>query len=1351
MTVKNEKRLKILEVNNIDLPGRRFNGYDLVEFINKDTKFFAKQMVIDKLSNNKNVVNFFDSYDLLNLEKRLNKLENESLSVHSQLSLTSPALIKHKDFKQADLVHYHLIHNTKLSLFSLIKLFSSRPTVLSIHDPWLFTGRCVHPEGCNGWKEGCANCNYLYNLFSFEKDNCKYLWKLKQKIYKKIDIDFIVSTQFMMDMFKTSPLTSHFKNVHLIPFGIDLNNFSNRIPKIEARKKLGIGYDDVVLFFRAQTEFKGTDYIIEALENLTTAKKITLLTCSEVGLLSAIQNKYNMVELGHINDEEIVTAYNACDIFLMPSRGESFGLMAVEAMACSKPVIIFNNTALPYVTFAPDCGVLVENKNVLKLMEAIKWLVEDEKERKRRGEYGRKLVEKHYDINKYNTKMISIYEKAYKRQKNKKYTFQTGKIDYLLDDVQLLIKKLRKLVWLLFEELPPKFSFEKYENLDFKENNNIDINYSLDSVQMLISEFNDELYNYFKKKGRFWVFVKKVKTGWRLAKYDRKKLKIKICGYLETRPILYKVLKSPYIVLRKTKGLIVYKKKINNKIKELELQNDNLIQVVMELKEHKNQMFTELNNLKSDGILIKNEVKYIVQTSANDYKNIFYYHGGSGNHGCEALVKTLVSINDFKKNENCLYSYNAEEDYKYGLNSIVKYIKQSNLDSEEITNDYFVNDSIALSIGGDNYCGYDYGTKKLAKYNRKFNEKGIKTALIGCSIEPEILTHSEVLDDLKLFSLITARESITYNALLEVGIDKNIHLIPDSAFTLKPVYLSLPSGFKEGKTIGLNVSDLVQSYDKKEKITYNNYKFLIEYIINYTDYQIALIPHVVQKYNDDMEVLTSLFDEYKETGRVILINEYNCNEIKGFISRCKIFIGARTHATIAAYSSYVPTLALGYSVKSRGIAKDIFGTEENYVLAVQKLTSDKDLTAAFKWIEKNYVKIKKNLNKFMPDYIEKCYNLKPLIENLKKEKNSKKALASPENCTGCSVCVNVCPKKSITMKLNKEGFFIPVTDYSKCIDCDLCKKKCPINNTHTSNKSIISYAAKNKNINTRLNSSSGGIFRILAEKTLENKGVIFGAGFDNNNEVCHLEVNNIEKLIKLQRSKYVQSNIKDSYKKAATYLKKGKEVLFSGTPCQIQGLKTFLNEEYENLTCVDVVCHGVPSPKIFKNYCKELEKKFNSQIININFRNKDNGWKNFNNKYEFNNGKILNNIFNEDLYMKAFLQNLILRNSCYDCKANNFRSKSDITLGDYWGIDILHPEFDDDKGVSLVILKTKKGQKKFEEIKPEISYIKTDINEAIKYNLCLVKSVFPHYNRENFFSSASKENITDVLIEYLNK
>ncbi len=384
-------------------------------------------------------------------------------------------------------------------------------------------------------------------------------------------------------------------------------------------------------------------------------------------------------------------------------------------------------------------------------------------------------------------------------------------------------------------------------------------------------------------------------------------------------------------------------------------------------------------------------------------KIYLFAHEGSRNHGCEAIVRSTVKM--LPKDEIHLISTQAEEDYSYGVNTMCTvenktvpckfdpafllayirlkcmrdYIPMSNLASAQAPMSVIKNADIAMAIGGDAYC---YGAEAMqAKRHTIAKKHSKKTVFWGCSIEPELLQKLDVAADIARFDLITARESISYEALKAVN--PNTILVADPAFQLDKVELPLPERFAVGNTVGINVSPLAASAGNR---VYENYAALISYIIESTDMQVMLTPHVVWKFNNDLDVLTKLYKQFEHTGRVILLADHNCEELKGFISRCRFFVGARTHATIAAYSTCVPTLVSGYSVKARGIARDIFGTEENYVLPVQNVTSDNDLTKGFQWLMENEDSIRAQLEAFMPEYCRRSLLGAEAVSKLLKEK-----------------------------------------------------------------------------------------------------------------------------------------------------------------------------------------------------------------------------------------------------------------------------------------------------------------------------------------------------------------------------
>lgn len=378
-----------------------------------------------------------------------------------------------------------------------------------------------------------------------------------------------------------------------------------------------------------------------------------------------------------------------------------------------------------------------------------------------------------------------------------------------------------------------------------------------------------------------------------------------------------------------------------------------------------------------------------------------YFHGGSGNHGCEAIVRSTLGI---LGQDAVLHTSNIASDRAYGLDKVTTleediarplarrslpyllFALHHKLTGSDYLHTRFAHDAffsgirkgdVYLSIGGDNYC-YK-GTDILAHYNECLQRRGAKTVLWGCSVEPELTKDPAIAKDLARYDLITARETISYEALKAVN--PNTILVADPAFTLERRDLPLPDGWVEGKMVGINASPLILSSGDGQLVM-EAYRNLIRRILDTTDLHVVLIPHVVWESNDDRKVLMPLYEEFRHTGRVIELGDHSCTELKGYIARCRLFIGARTHATIAAYSQCVPTLVLGYSVKSRGIARDIFGCEEHYVIPVQGMTDPGALANGFDWLLEHEGEIRSHLENVMPGYREKAYHAVNALKNL---------------------------------------------------------------------------------------------------------------------------------------------------------------------------------------------------------------------------------------------------------------------------------------------------------------------------------------------------------------------------------
>lgn len=352
-----------------------------------------------------------------------------------------------------------------------------------------------------------------------------------------------------------------------------------------------------------------------------------------------------------------------------------------------------------------------------------------------------------------------------------------------------------------------------------------------------------------------------------------------------------------------------------------------------------------------------------------------------------------------------------------------------------------------------------------------------------------------------------------------------------------------------------------------------------------------------------------------------------------------------------------------------------------------------------------------------------------------------------KSCCGCSACASVCPRHCITMLEDSEGFLYPQVDEESCVNCGLCEKVCNELNPYDTREPLQVLAAINKDEKVRQKSSSGGIFHLLAEKTIREGGVVFGARFDENWQVVIDYAEDMEGVEAFMGSKYVQARMGKAYADAKRFLNEGRKVLFSGTPCQVAGLHKFLRKPYDNLLSVDLICHGVPSPKVWRVYLEEVVKQGQS-ISCVEFRNKEKGWKKFSFFLRYNGvGKTVSMLspFTENHYMKAFLSDIILRPSCYECKARGCSSQSDITIADFWGIETLLPEMDDDKGTSLVLVNTNAGKNAVDVTKVTMS---SSTYECVKrFNPACCYSPKVHPKRKMFFMNFGKKGLISLIDE----
>lgn len=361
-------------------------------------------------------------------------------------------------------------------------------------------------------------------------------------------------------------------------------------------------------------------------------------------------------------------------------------------------------------------------------------------------------------------------------------------------------------------------------------------------------------------------------------------------------------------------------------------------------------------------------------------------------------------------------------------------------------------------------------------------------------------------------------------------------------------------------------------------------------------------------------------------------------------------------------------------------------------------------------------------------------------------------LTKKANCCGCGACAQSCPKNCISMEPDSEGFLYPKVDEPQCVNCGLCEKVCPILFKQKPDSiKVEAYAAYTSNSELREKSSSGGIFSLLAQEILNRGGTVAGAAFDADFSVRHILVENGAELDRLRGSKYVQSRMEDTYVQIRDLLKQGRPVLFTGVACQIAGLKAFLGREYENLYTVDVLCHGVPSPKVWAHYRREQAQIHGTTLEEVSFRDKRKGWRHYSMALNFAEGVEYCRPGAEDTYLRVFLRDLCLRPSCHSCRFKDFPRLSDLTIGDAWGIERHMPDLDDDHGTSVVLVNSEKGMGLWNAVADNAVSRQGELDILLPKSADSRKSVKPHPNRSRFFAALNRGDSMEQLCKLTRK
>lgn len=405
--------MNVLQVNYTDVMGHRFNGGALTSWL-QSHGHQARQAVSVKQSTSSESISIVPtpiSRVTESIAYRVRKVE-DVLGVHNVLYPQSFLLPFNQAFKDADVIHYHIIHNQFFSYLALPWLTRKKPSVWSLHDPWALTGHCIHPLDCEGWRKGCDPCPHLDYPFALKRDTAAFNFKLKDFSYRNSKMHLIVASRWMQRLVEQSPLLRHFP-LHLIPFGLNLEVFCPG-EKLAAKARLGLSVDRLVIGLRAlEGSFKGFEYALKAIELLPAELPIQILTCQRKGMFSRINGKFPVHDLGEVEgDEAMAEFFHATDIHLMPSMAESFGMMAMEAAACGVPSVVFDGTPLPDICFAPLGGLAVPRADADALSHALYRLATDSGLREEMGLKARELAKINYGFDRYARSMLDVYEQT---------------------------------------------------------------------------------------------------------------------------------------------------------------------------------------------------------------------------------------------------------------------------------------------------------------------------------------------------------------------------------------------------------------------------------------------------------------------------------------------------------------------------------------------------------------------------------------------------------------------------------------------------------------------------------------------------------------------------------------------------------------------------------------------------------------------------------------------------------------------------------------------------------------------------------------------------------------------------